>query len=99
MKKLPAPQEPKTEKEEVTQALEKTNTFADALDQVFKKIAVAELLLMAALSHYDATSSVPSDKLQEFTRAKRWLHNFGRCDEWNFCLTAGTVVPANQERP
>jgi hypothetical protein len=30
---------------------------------------------------------------------KKWLHNFGRCNEWNLCLTAGTVVPANQERP
>ncbi len=29
--------------------------------------------------------------------AKRRLHNFGRCDEWNLCLTARTVVRANQE--
>ena len=29
---------------------------------------------------------------------QKWLHNFRRCDEWNLCLTAGTVVPANQER-
>ena len=29
---------------------------------------------------------------------KKWLHNFRRCDEWNLCLTAGTIVPANQER-
>jgi DNA-binding winged helix-turn-helix (wHTH) protein len=28
----------------------------------------------------------------------RWLHNFGRCDKWNLCLTARTVVRANQER-
>ena len=28
---------------------------------------------------------------------KRRLHNFGRCDEWNLCLTARTVVRANQE--
>ena len=27
---------------------------------------------------------------------QKWLHNFGRCDGWNLCLTAGTVVPANQ---
>ena len=31
-------------------------------------------------------------------RPERWLHNFGRCDEWNLCLIARTVVPANQER-
>jgi hypothetical protein len=29
---------------------------------------------------------------------ERWLHNFGRCDRWNFCLTTGTLVPANQEK-
>src|SRR5262245_44746780 len=29
---------------------------------------------------------------------EKWLHNFRRCDEWHLCLTAGTVVPANQER-
>jgi hypothetical protein len=31
-------------------------------------------------------------------RCKRWLHKFGRYDKWNFCLTTGTLVPANQER-
>jgi hypothetical protein len=31
-------------------------------------------------------------------RCQRWLHNFGRCDEWNLCLIARTVVRANQER-
>ena len=30
--------------------------------------------------------------------AQRWLRNFGRDDKWNFCLTTGTLVPANQER-
>jgi transposase len=24
--------------------------------------------------------------------AQKWLHNFGRCDKWILCLTAGTVV-------
>ena len=24
-----------------------------------------------------------------------WLHSFGRCDRWNVCLTARTVVCAN----
>jgi hypothetical protein len=31
--------------------------------------------------------------------SEKWLHNFRQWDEWNLCLTAGTVVPANQERP
>ena len=30
--------------------------------------------------------------------AERWLHNFGRRGKWNFCLTTGTLMPANQER-
>ena len=40
--------------------------ISDALDQVFKKVVVAECLLMAALSHYDATADVPSDRLNEW---------------------------------
>ena len=67
MTKLPAVTQ--RQQDEVHKAIDRTNTFADALDQVFRKVVVAECLLMAALSHYDATSGVPSDKLQEFTRA------------------------------
>ena len=26
---------------------------------------------------------------------QRWLRNFGQDDKWNFCLTTGTLVPAN----
>jgi hypothetical protein len=29
---------------------------------------------------------------------QKWLHKFGRCGRWIGCLTAGTVVLANQER-
>ena len=52
--------------EEVKQALDKTDSFAAALDQVFKKIAVAELLLMAAMSHYDGRNSLSPDRLREW---------------------------------
>ena len=24
---------------------------------------------------------------------EKWFHNFRQCDEWNLCLTAGTIVP------
>ena len=67
MKKLAPALARQPDTEEVKHALDKTQTFADALDQVFKKIAVAELLYMAALSHYDAASGVASDKLRDFT--------------------------------
>jgi hypothetical protein len=30
--------------------------------------------------------------------AKKWLHKFGRCGKWNFCLTAGNLALANQEQ-
>ena len=30
--------------------------------------------------------------------AERWLHKFGQGGKWNFCLTTGTLVPANQEK-
>ena len=35
---------------------------------------------------------------RDFTLERR-LHNFGRCGKWNFSLTTGTLMPANQERP
>ena len=51
------------QKDEVHAAIAKTNTFADALDQVFKKTVVAECLLMAALSHYDDATGLTSERL------------------------------------
>jgi predicted PurR-regulated permease PerM len=30
---------------------------------------------------------------------EKWFRNFAQDDKWNFCLTAGTLAPANQERP
>jgi hypothetical protein len=41
--------------------------------------------------HEDRDGIVASNDLQ------RWLQNFGRCGKWNFCLTTGTLAPANQE--
>ncbi len=29
---------------------------------------------------------------------EKWLRSFGQLDKWIVCLTAGTVVPANQEK-
>jgi hypothetical protein len=28
-----------------------------------------------------------------------WPHESGQDDKWSFCLTGGTLCPANQERP
>jgi hypothetical protein len=30
---------------------------------------------------------------------EKWFRNFAQGDRWNFSLTAGTLVPANQEIP
>jgi hypothetical protein len=32
-------------------------------------------------------------------KAESWLRKFEQGDKWSFCLTAGTLWPANQERP
>lgn len=32
------------------------------------------------------------------SQQQRWLHNFGQCGKWNFRLTPGTLVLANQEQ-
>ena len=57
-------------------------------------IAVSVYVLIKKRLKLDASLSTILQTLS----VKKWLHNFGRCDEWNLCLTAGTVVPANQER-
>jgi hypothetical protein len=33
------------------------------------------------------------------TRPESWPRKFEQGDKWSFCLTAGTLWPANQERP
>ena len=57
------------QKDDVHAAIAKTNTFADALDQVFKKTVVAECLLMAALSHYDDATGLTSERLDAYVKA------------------------------
>jgi hypothetical protein len=32
-------------------------------------------------------------------RCQSWPRKFEQGDKWSFCLTAGTLWPANQERP
>ncbi len=52
-------------------------------------------------AHTDITQNPIDDDIEakRVGRYQRWLHKFGQDDEWNFCLTTGTLVPANQERP
>jgi hypothetical protein len=39
-----------------------------------------------------------SQQILRRLHGQRWLHKFGQCGKWNFCLTTGTLVLANQER-
>ena len=32
-------------------------------------------------------------------KTQSWSRKSERGDKWSFCLTAGTLCPANQERP
>ena len=50
---------------EIQAALEKIKTWNDGLDQVFKKLVVAEALLMHALSNYDAQLGISEPQLHD----------------------------------
>lgn len=57
--------------------------------------------MTARLSHLARLESeaihILREAVAEARRPEKWLRNFGRWDKWIVCLTAGTVVPANQE--
>jgi hypothetical protein len=36
---------------------------------------------------------------RKLVQAKSWSRKSEQSDKWSFCLTAGTLRPANQERP
>ncbi len=56
-------------------------------------------LIAVAINKQSATTLEMGRNVQKVVaRTEKWLHNFGRCGRWNFCLTTGTLVPANQER-
>src|SRR5262245_45364755 len=57
-------------------------------------LGVAKALRAGRETFRNATTGEVDDK----AFGQKWLHNFRRCEEWHLCLTAGTVVPANQER-
>ena len=40
----------------------------------------------------------PASARYKYSPIEKWLRNFGRWDKWLVRLTAGTVVPANQEK-
>jgi hypothetical protein len=41
----------------------------------------------------------PYDQLHGIGRLESWPRKTAQDDKWSFCLTAGTLWPANQERP
>ena len=60
--------------------------------------ADASGLLAAPDPAWPADAHISKPRIACEARAERWPRNFGRDDKWNFCLTTGTLVPANQER-
>jgi hypothetical protein len=43
--------------------------------------------------------AVPRSYVKARLLAESRFRKFAQDDKWSFCLTAGRVVPANQERP
>jgi hypothetical protein len=41
----------------------------------------------------------PPSAVVATSRAESRFRKFAQDDKWNFCLTADTLCPANQERP
>jgi hypothetical protein len=40
-----------------------------------------------------------SHQIQKFLGIESWFRKSAQDDKWSFCLTVGTLCPANQERP
>jgi len=55
--------------------------------------------LMASSPSGKQNPGGPINDTMDAARTEKWFRNFAQDDKWNFRLTAGTLVPANQERP
>jgi len=72
----------------------------------FARLAVFDLL---EFFHGIILAHLSKDRSTHFARAHKtalWAisvksrsRKSAQCDKWSFCLTAGTLWPANQERP
>jgi hypothetical protein len=47
----------------------------------------------------DRITKVLKEAADQCSGSKSWPHESGQDDKWSFCLTGGTLCPANQERP
>jgi hypothetical protein len=54
---------------------------------------------LAARSGNGGFCSENSFENPSWTGGERWSRKSEQGDKWSFCLTAGTLCPANQERP
>ena len=61
-------------------------------------ITLASYLVAVIPSVTRAAMPIPATTVAQ-TSDKKWFRNFAQGDKWNFCLTAGTLVPANEEKP
>ena len=60
--------------------------FPDASKRSWRTRQLPQRLKVKRTLDYDERRARLSEKGEQ-----KWLHNFGRCDEWHLCLTAGTV--------
>jgi len=73
----------------------------EAVTTAMKRLGLAKLIDVRSSRERDLVVAMVAERIlapEASKLGKKWLHNFRRCDEWNLCLTAGTVVPANQEQ-
>ena len=61
-------------------------------DEIMRQLATAKAVIVIWTER-----SVKSDWV--CAEAERWSRKSEQGDKWSFCLTAGTLCPANQERP
>ena len=67
--------------------LQSSHDFATTLERLTAALESKGVRVFAQIDHAAGATSAESR-----------LHKFRQRDEWNFCLTARTVVRANQER-
>src|SRR6516225_5980817 len=68
-------------------------------DQIIFALDEDRDIVQSTLSPSHAQSEEANSLARRLPSRKRWLRNFAQDDKWNFCLTAGTLVPGNQEKP
>jgi hypothetical protein len=73
-------------------------TFAEAQRLAAKQVAADERLKPRQVRAAQSAPSTSGEGNARETLFKSWPQGSEQDDKWSFCLTAGTLCPANQER-